>query len=284
MRPRRAVPPGLADFQDDFAGLLRTPLCFASGRLSSDLSGCAPRLLQGTVGDARERLGIYQRQYWMRLFTVLQGELLLTSRLIGAFAFNQLASEYLLVHPPRHEDLGELVAGFAPWLSAQQGAVQGLQDAQGGAAVETAIVIDLAFRRALLSPVRTLWKPSPTEVAALPGRHLRLAEHATLVTERFPLLQTRLALMQDPSPEQVSLGAPCKQDWVILGGTTGVVYKRLSSAQAALYRECSRRRLQDALKVFSAEQPDEVGAGLAGQVQAWFAQSIELGLWSGSVE
>jgi hypothetical protein len=271
--------------QDDFTELLRTPLAVQGGRFDADLSRCPPRLKQAIVDDARAgadaRLAVYQRQYWLRLFSVMQGELLLTSRLIGAFTFNRLACRFLLDRPPQHADLGRIVEGFEPWLLRHRAWLARLQAPPPLDAVLQAVKVDMAFRRAWLAPLQPAWSPSAEEGASLAMRRLRLADHATLIDESWPLVAMRMDLVRDPSPEQVSLASPARRHWAILRTDKGFGQLRLEPRQAQLYRECTRRPLQDALATLQRSAQGREQGEDASKVQQWFAQGVALGLWSG---
>jgi hypothetical protein len=92
------VPPWLADFQARFGDTLRTPLDRTSGTLTATPATYDAALV-AEVGS--ERLAVYNRQYWLRLFGVLHDAFPLTARLVGYWAFNEHAGAYLAAQPPR---------------------------------------------------------------------------------------------------------------------------------------------------------------------------------------
>lgn len=278
-------PAELAALQDDFSQLLRTPLSVKSGQLTADLSKCPARLRQlataRTGADPDAGLIIYQRQYWLRLFTVMQTELLLTSRLVGAFTFNRIASRFLLDHPPQHSDIGHVVDGFESWLPRQRALLARLKVTLPTPALHQAVSVDLAYRRAAVAAIAPPWKPSAEEAETLAGQRLQLAAHASLLQEAWPLVHARTALQRDPSPEHIALDAPAARHWAVVRTDDGFGQLRLQPRQATLYLECTRRPLKDAIAKLQQTVNKPEQASLTTKVQQWFAQGIAIGLWAG---
>ena len=114
------APPWLAAFQARFSAVLCAPLDRSTGTLRERAAdypadACGDALATGRQ-SAAERLAVYNRQYWFRLFSVLQHEYRLTARLLGAWHFNELAGRFLEANPPRHPDLGCAADGFVTFL------------------------------------------------------------------------------------------------------------------------------------------------------------------------
>jgi Putative DNA-binding domain len=91
-------PGWLLELQASFGDMLRTPLDRSTGSLRAN-DAAYPAPLMRAARPARdqsggERLAAYNRQYWFRLFTVLQRAFPLTSRLIGFWHFNEYATEF----------------------------------------------------------------------------------------------------------------------------------------------------------------------------------------------
>src|SRR6185436_18864497 len=99
--------------------MLRTPLDRSSGTLSATPSAYDPlvRAVDGPRGSASERLAVYNRQYWFRLFRVMQGCFPLTTRLLGHWTFNGHAGRFLLEHAPHGWDIEQASEGFVTWLA-----------------------------------------------------------------------------------------------------------------------------------------------------------------------
>lgn len=115
-KPSIAPPKWLVDAQRDFGRLLRTPLLpaqknFEVATLSNHTSlaqllGPQPHGHQARPLPLHERLEVYQKQYWMRLFSTLQETHPYTSAVASPWHFNKLASLYYQEHPPKDPDLG----------------------------------------------------------------------------------------------------------------------------------------------------------------------------------
>src|SRR4051812_20796298 len=82
-----ASPAWLLELQATFGDVLRTPLSSATGTFCADTAAYPAALLARVTSRAEisqaERLAVYHRQYWFRLFTLLQGAFPLTANLIG---------------------------------------------------------------------------------------------------------------------------------------------------------------------------------------------------------
>ena len=70
---------------------------------------------QGAV-SASERLGTYNRDYWFRLFTILQNEFPAVVKLINYNEFNRLAQEYLQAFPSCSQILNYLADYFPEFM------------------------------------------------------------------------------------------------------------------------------------------------------------------------
>lgn len=101
------VPSWLHDFQTSFSQVIKTPLVNLKNQLVVDPSiyecqsaWVRPSNYQNLKGNSsvelfRAGIGQYNRQYWMRIFTVLQKEIPLTCYLLGAWKFNQIVLNIL---------------------------------------------------------------------------------------------------------------------------------------------------------------------------------------------
>ena len=83
----RSAPDWLVELQGRFGAVIRTPLDRSSGALRATVSANAPAALDDSLDGPRrpaaERLAVYNRQYWFRLFGVMQTAFPLTARLLG---------------------------------------------------------------------------------------------------------------------------------------------------------------------------------------------------------
>ncbi|MBS0624467.1 MAG: putative DNA-binding domain-containing protein [Verrucomicrobia bacterium] len=75
------------------------------------------KLTSGPHLTAQQRIGIYNQQFWFRVFTVLQEQYPTLTRLFGFAAFNrEVAEPYLLRYPPNHWILAKFGARLPQWL------------------------------------------------------------------------------------------------------------------------------------------------------------------------
>lgn len=110
----------LTDFQARWMNSTSAPLRFLGpGIADAPSSDYDPGLLEDIVPargvSAPDRLGAYRRQYWFRLFTLMQEEHPLAGVLIGWEAFNPLVDRFLR-SKPSCRNLTDLSAGFPSWL------------------------------------------------------------------------------------------------------------------------------------------------------------------------
>ena len=76
------------------------------------------QITSGPSLNAAERMGIYNQQYWFRLFTLLQKDYPVLHRLFGPSDFNHfLAEPYLLKYPPNHWSLASLGSQLPLWIA-----------------------------------------------------------------------------------------------------------------------------------------------------------------------
>jgi len=84
---------------------------------SPAFAATADALLRSTPGlHARERLGLYQRQYWFRLLDSLNEDFPRVRTLLGPATFQALLERYLAARPPSSWTLRHLGAGLAGHL------------------------------------------------------------------------------------------------------------------------------------------------------------------------
>ena len=75
------------------------------------------RISPGPFLTAEQRIGLYNQQYWFRLFIILQEQYPTLTRLFGFTSFNrELAEPYLLHFPPSHWSLSTLGARLSEWI------------------------------------------------------------------------------------------------------------------------------------------------------------------------
>jgi len=240
-----------------------------------------------------ERLAVYNRQYWCRLFGVLQNEYPLTARLFGLWHFNEQAASFLLARAPRSPDIHEAADGFEELLqrtlprSAGKGRPgRGASSSSSSlprASLLEAVAIDAAWRAVHRAPEQPPFRPSAKDSARLGDSRLVPRSGWTVIEESWPLMRLRQDLAGDPGEAAVPLPPrlATPQSWVIFRAPGGAAQLALAPRQAQLFRLLARHRVADALgRLESAASPKE-RAQLPANVRAWLAQSVELGFWSG---
>lgn len=272
------APEWLEAFQARFSAMLRTPLDRSTGTLRDQASRypaelCDEALAARALGAA-ERLAVYNRQYWFRLFSVMQSEYRLTARLLGAWSFNELAASFLEANPPRERDLGCAGDGFVAFLDSAV-------PLEGSRAVRQAARIDDAFRSVFRAPFQPAFAPTAADVARLSSARLQWSDAVRLVEEDWPLLQLRE--QPDPGERAVALPEPhaTTRHWAICRTNEGQRRAPLEPLQAKLMRLLYDHPLDVALAQLEREQPNDQAGRLAAQTQRWFAQGVRLGFWTG---
>ncbi|MBM4363745.1 MAG: putative DNA-binding domain-containing protein, partial [Deltaproteobacteria bacterium] len=122
----QAAPPWLRELQAELGGLLRQPLVIRSGQLVVDPGGYGERILTEIRehGASRVgRLGVYHRQYWYRLLSIVHEQYPTVTALLGAFVTNLAAARFLSEHPPRGAEIDDAVRGFGGWVAARAGSL-----------------------------------------------------------------------------------------------------------------------------------------------------------------
>ncbi len=279
----------LAELQAQFSAVLRTPLDAETGTLRAN-PGSYPRdavarALAGKQGPVTQRLAVYNRQYWFRLFTVMQGEFPLTARLLGAWTLNQHAQRFLLSHAPWHFDLQRVGHGFGEFLAEQLSEPLVLRGPRHAplprAAVLEAVGIDSAFQRVFLAPPQPRWQPTDDEAARLPALRLEASEAFAILEEHWPLLALRDGLVESPDEDAVALPARlhAPRTWALLRVRTGLRRFPLAARHAELLQLLGAYPLGEALARLEASCPEGQRSELAPQVQRWLAEGMRLGIW-----
>jgi hypothetical protein len=285
------APEWLSDLQARFGAMLRTPLDRSSGTLRAVPSRYDEALCEDVSGSPAlspaERLAVYNRQYWCRLLGVLQSEYPLTARLVGLWFFNEHAARFLLARAPRTADIQEAADGFDAFL----GETLAQPEVQAGPvrvprrALLEAAAVDAAWRRAHAAPCEPHFRPSAGDARHLGSCRLRPRSGWTVLEESWPLMELRRDLANRPGEGAVVLPPrlPSPKVWLVFRAPGGAAQLALAPRQAQLFRLLCEHTVADALaRLESAASPRE-RARLPGQVQAWLAQSVELGFWSGMV-
>jgi len=283
----------LVDFQRRFSSMLRAPLDRSSGTLRAVRERYDRDLVDGvTPGPTAtpvERLAIYNRQYWFRLFGVLHGAFPLTTRLLGHWTMNDYAARFFLEHPPRHWDIDSAATDFDAFLSGvlpEPVTVLGPtgQPTVESAAVREAVTIDGAYRRVFsMSPVPH-FRPAIADPAELMRTRLRPSPTALVLEERWPLVRLRdeLSTVAGEVPVPLPPRLPETQWWALVRQPSATGRFPLARREAQLFSLLAKYSVGEALANLEADCTNEERARLPVQVQQWLARSVDLGFWTGT--
>jgi hypothetical protein len=262
------TPDWLAEFQARFGAVLRAPLDRTSGTLravpsSYDLGPDTP---------SKERLAVYNRQYWFRLFGVFHTAFPLTTRLVGHWAFNDYAARFLLDHPPCGWDIDDVPNGFEDWFATVV-EVEALREAAR---------IDAAWRRVFRAPSTTPFHPSSKDAASLLDSRLELSPAVAVVSERWPLLELKRAFSGDDGEAPIALPAALSEPrfWALVRRAEGIAQLPLETREAELFTLLARHTVRDALVRLEAACTESERATLPAHAQRWLARSVQLDFWT----
>ncbi|MGD0679030.1 MAG: DNA-binding domain-containing protein [Polyangiaceae bacterium] len=279
----REAPPWLADFQARFGAVIRTPLDRTSGTLAATTSGYDERIvvdaLDGPTATGADRLAVYNRQYWFRLFEVLQNAFPLTSRLIGYWAFNEYATRYLRVRPPRGWDIDQVGDGFGAFF---EETLECKDPARRCGLVEAAC-IDVAWREVVRAPKSAAFRPSAADAERLLDARLVPSPAWRIIREHRPLLDLRKWLLCDSTQSLVELPPPMPRarSWALVRRDDGILQIALEPREAELLVLLGDTSVGDALARVERGCGPEERALLPAQARAWLARSVKLDFWSG---
>jgi hypothetical protein len=276
-------PEWLREFQDCFTDVLRTPLDRSTNVLRAR-TDAYPRaaidmVMNGPHSCAAQRLAVYNRQYWFRLFTVLQTAYPLTARLMTYWRFNEYAERFLIANPPRGWDLDRVADQFDRFV-----ATECAGHADGALWIEAA-TLD-AIWRALLREKESTPFQLPSEWMADPSRlteaRLVRSPSVALWCERWPLLEWRAMVTakgegKDVTPPRALRERRC---WALIRERNGIRHVLLEPTEAMLLSLLSEYTVGEALAKLEAHCPEDQRCELPAKAQRWLANSVRRGVWS----
>lgn len=277
----KPAPAWLSELQARFGSVIRTPLDRSTGTLRATVTDYDPAAvldaIDGPHAVAAERLAVYNRQYWFRLFTVLQRAFPVTVRLLGAWAFNEHASRFILARPPRHWDLDHAPDGFADAL------IEALEARPDRDGLVDAVTLDDAWRRLFRAPETRPFHPSADDAARLLDSRLVMSPAVAVVVERYPLLEARASLIAMRSVTPVALPERLAEPrwWALAREPNGVRHLPLEPGEGALLTLLGRYAVREALARLEAACAESERAELPAATQRWLARSVERGIWEG---
>ena len=286
-----ASPAWLLELEAAFGQMLRTPLARGTGTLRAETSAYPPALLAqarpGAGLSPAERLSVYNRQYWFRLFTLLQRSFPLTAQLVGFWRFNELASDFLGQRPPRSWDIARIGEGFVDFLSealplADLELPPPRRDLPRAALLEAAR-IDEAYRDVFSAPASAPYQPLLDDAALLLHGRLQLSRAVALLSESWPLCELRRGTLGAEPLGALVLGAPlaAPRSWLLARDGLRLNLIALEPREAQLLGLLTQYPVANALAHLEAECFEVERQQLPERVQAWLARSMRLGIWSG---
>ncbi len=305
-----ASPPAwLAAFQARFTSVLRTPLDRGSGSLSprADLydRDAIRDVVDGPHAAGSERLAVYNRQVWCRLFNALHDAFPLTVRLLGYWWFNAWAARFLDAHPPRGWDLDDVGERFVAWLEADLARPDPGADAEDPGAAEAgpesleridprldarmlveAARIDEGFRTVFRAPPVPTWRPSSEDAVRLLDAHLVESPAFVIVEEHSALLELRRSVLKDRSERRFPPPAPWPSPRAAVLARAGEATREmpLEPREAELLRLLRTHSVREAVGRLEAACPESDRAALPAQTRAWLARGVAHGFWVGTRE
>ncbi|MCB9598149.1 MAG: putative DNA-binding domain-containing protein [Sandaracinaceae bacterium] len=273
----KPAPEWLGELQARFGEVLRTPLDRSTGTLAAATSSYAPEALgdvvDGPATSGRDRLAVYNRQYWFRLFRALATAFPITARVVGPWDFNEHASRFLLARPPRGWDLERVPDGFDAFLE------RSLEGHADGDLILEAARLDATWRRLTRAPTTRPFRPDASAAATMPDARLTPSEATAVVVERWPLMGLARSSTRIDRSELPRLPQP--RFWALAREATGIRRWALEPREGELLLLLQRYRVRDALARLEASCTAEERAALPAKVERWLAHGAERGLWSG---
>ncbi|HEX7665851.1 MAG TPA: DNA-binding domain-containing protein [Polyangiaceae bacterium] len=266
----KPAPSWLADFQARFGAAITAPLDRTSGTLRAKPSSYDPVLVAST---SERRLAIYNRQYWFRLFEVLQSAYPLTMRLLGAWGFNGLASRFLEQAPPASWNVDDATNHFETFLGSIDAAPFVIEAAR----------LDAAWLRVFRAPPVRAFRPTAEDAPRIPTARLVPSPALVIVREHFDLAPLRRRILQETAETKVDppRALATSRAWAIVRRASGIAEIALEEREAELLDLLGERTVSDALAMLEASCTDEERAALPAQTQRWLARSVENDFWIG---
>ncbi len=297
-------PAWLDELQRGFSAVLRSPLSSDSGTFAEDSTGYPTAFLDSleesssTSAARLDRLALYHRQYWMRLFTVLQGHYPRFSWSVGYFHFNRLVALFLDEHAPSSFDIDEAGSGLGSFLKselaerAQPQVGQALTPLQhvlresqrDRRLLVEALKLDTAERRVFCAVLAPTWTPSAGEIPRLPERRLQYAPGFAVVREHWDLAPHSALFRAEGATQQAKepLELPQPRCWVFFRTPSGVSLLQVRGEQAAFLSHCRRMSFGAALQRLQATATSKQLEVITAELSGWVRQAVDLGWWVGT--
>jgi hypothetical protein len=189
--------------------------------------------------------------------------------------------------PPRGFDIDAIGDGFEVGLVRYLDGASRVSSVNGGGveveAVLEAARVDAAFHKVARAPRVEPFQPSERDAARLASSCFELSPSVALVSERWPLCELRLRLLDQHRDEPTALGTrwPALRQWLVARRQAQIGLTPLEAGEAELLTLLQREPLERALAVLEAATPEAERALLPARTQAWLARSVQRGIWRG---
>lgn len=269
----RHGPDWLAELQERFGSMLRTPLDRSSGTLTARPETYDAALAADTHGE----LAVYNRQYWFRLFDLFSTAFPLTMRLFGAWTFNDFSARFLLASPPRDWDLERATEGFTEFLQVD------LASHQERELLLEAAHLDAAWLTVLRAPAVAAYRPTGSDAARLLDARLVPSRSVVLLTEHAALSELRKQLLESRGEARVAMPArfASARFSALVREAAGTAQLPLEPREAELLTLLGTYSVREALARLELACDADERATLPARAQTWLAQSVHRNFWSG---
>ncbi len=227
------------------------------------------RMAPGPYLSASQRLGIYNQQFWFRMFVILQSDYPSLLRLFGYEEFNRFIVEpYILKYFPNHWSLSSLGRKLPQWIAEEYGD-------EDKWLVQQLATIDALYERL------PLVRPSP-KLEDINGP-IYLQPFVAIVDLEGDLLKFREELLREEPNYWQERDFP-KIDgggsFVLAGKQGEIEYEKISPAQALLLRAFEKgATLEEACHLLQGTMIEEAERNIGD----WFRKWGERGWFTGKI-
>lgn len=281
MKERQAEPPeALKRLQEGLGQAIRLPVSFETGKFafaSENYAGSiASAVLPRGKQSGRDRLSIYNEQYWFRLFTILQEDYPLLAATLGMWRFNQLACAYLDRFPSRSPFLDKLADKFEAFLGG---------DAPYASTLTLQIAaLETALAKTFHAPASEAFRPDrfAEQVPAMSGDSVLVFQSGfSLFEEDWNLMESRVLLLKKNAEDPVTLHKPVLESrkgyWAIFRKEGRLDWKEIDRTQYRLLSELARgcplgEACEKLVADLDANLDEEALGRLPADLPRWFAE------------
>lgn len=273
------VPNGMSEQQAAFGNCISTPLDLdGDDGYGARPEAYDPRILEVMEPNDRmtgpERLGIYNRQYWYRLFTIMQNEFPLLRHILGCSTLNELSSDYLQAYPSKTYDVSALGYRLAEFLQAN--------DRWGSSQLSQAARLEWLVSRAFVAEQKPKLDPqalTPNQQLGLDGCKLTFQPYVHFFHEDWNVVEQHLRVKDDEDDELEVQMEEGVTEWIIFRLGTAIRMEPVELLQRRLLEAIVESpSLSDGMNATFAGLTDEQLAGVATDVQAWFSTWVSWGI------